>query len=53
MMRGMPKRLENSAYCVAEKRFCVMRSRKTEKAPVAMPPDIVSKMLQAYISGGL
>ena len=32
--RGRANRLEKSAYWVAEKRFCVMRSSSTEKAPV-------------------
>ncbi|PYQ04921.1 MAG: hypothetical protein DMF82_09640 [Acidobacteria bacterium] len=35
--RGIEKRLESSAYCVAEKRFCVRRSSSTPKAPVPMP----------------
>ncbi len=36
-MRGRLKRLEKRAYCVAEKRFWVMRRSSTEKAPVPSP----------------
>ena len=49
--RGSPKRLENSAYCVAEKRFWVMRSSSTENAPVPSPWVSVSKPMAPYISG--
>ena len=35
--RGIVKRLESSAYCVAENRFCVRRSRSTPKAPLPRP----------------
>ena len=38
-MRGIEKRLERSAYCVAEKRFSVRRSSSTPKAPVPRPED--------------
>ncbi len=53
MMRGRPNRLEKSAYWVAEKRFWVMRSSSTEKAPLPRPLDSVSKPKAASISGRL
>ena len=51
MSRGRPKRLEKSAYCVAENRFCVSRRRRTEKAPVPRPEVSISKPVAAYMSG--
>ena len=45
--RGSANRLEKSAYCVAENRFCVMRSSSTEKAPVPRPDVNSSKLVGA------
>ena len=47
--RGRPNRLEKSAYCVAEKRFCVMRNSSTPKAPMPRPVVKVSKERAPYI----
>ena len=51
--RGNANRLENSAYCVAEKRFSVRRSSSTEKAPVPMPDVSSSKPVAAYIASSI
>ena len=51
--RGRVKRLESSAYCVAEKRFCVSRSSSTPKAPVPRPLEQVLECLAAYMTGRL
>ena len=50
--RGSAKRLDRSAYCVAEKRFSVSRRSRTEKAPVPIPDVPSSKPAAAYISEG-
>ena len=49
--RGNANRLVKSAYCVAENRFCVMRSSSTENAPVPRPDVSSSKPVAPYISG--
>ena len=51
--RGRVKRLESSAYCVAEKRFCVSRSSSTPKAPEPRPLERCSNACAAYITGRL
>ena len=50
-IRGREKRLESSAYCVAEKRFWVRRRSRTLKAPVPIPPAPISKAWAAYMRG--
>ena len=49
-MRGRLKRLEKSAYWVAEKRLRVIRKRSTEKAPVPSPEVNFSKLRAPYIN---
>ena len=49
--RGSANKLENNAYCVAENRFCVMRSSSTLNAPVPIPDVSNSKLVAAYMSG--
>ena len=51
--RGSANRLEKSAYCVAEKRFCVTRSSRTENAPVPIPDVSSSNPVAEYIKGRL
>ena len=47
------KRLESSAYCVAENRFCVSRMSSTPNAPCPSPLEPSSKACAAYMSGRL
>ena len=49
--RGSVKRLDRSAYCVAEKRFWVSRSSSTPKAPEPRPLETCSNACAAYITG--
>ena len=48
--RGMEKRLDSSAYCVAEKRFWVSRISRTLNAPVPMPLVPSSKATAEYMT---
>src|SRR5439155_4816560 len=50
-MRGRPERVQKSAYCVAENRFWVSRTRGTEKAPVPIPITRLSKAVAEYMRG--